>query len=586
VRLQRAVGNAQVQRMLARRAPAVGPEGGQVPAEVEDHIHAARCAGQALEGTVRRRMEDALGADLSGVRVHDDARADALSRSLGARAFTAGRDVFFARGEYAPASASGQRLIAHELAHVVQQSGAPVQRALTVGPAGDAHEREADAVAEAIVSGEAPHAVQGTRAAAGRVQRWDSPEHRWLGDESGGAGLRKGEYITLRCHDLDLPQRKQPPASWPEPWRTLFAGGDEKQRRVLEKGLTYGEIIALAGDFFPSFEALQVASLREIYLLIPVLYNGADTAAQEKITGGRYLALAAENEPHFTVTDEGKDNLHHWRVLHGRAIRAARAGDANLAWALNAFADHYLTDAFSGGHLRVPRSDLKRQGTLGNIESKILHDLDNKFGVDVRNAGGKTWTAHGDTFLHARGNEENKALAMQAVRLSRQDLADALERRGKYPEPTESTKYAVEAILPRVIDPAKDRWTGRVPEMVPTPHGPVMMASDYTRMRDHVIATEGPDAVMGWPSTDDRVMEWLELHGPAVMARQSSMEKLRLIRTLLAGEIFDDELARVHAILATIPGHDMPWVEAALTPIPRQLRQERFIKLYHALKRR
>src|SRR5215469_6750101 len=69
-------------------------------------------------------MELSLGADFSEVRVHSDALADRLSSSLSARAFTTGRDIFFRRGEYSPGLAGGQRLLAHELVHVVQQ-GAP-----------------------------------------------------------------------------------------------------------------------------------------------------------------------------------------------------------------------------------------------------------------------------------------------------------------------------------------------------------------------------------------------------------------------------------------------------------------------------
>jgi hypothetical protein len=69
-------------------------------------------------------MERALGADLSGVRIHADRRADELSRLLQARAFTTGQHVFFRRGAYDPVSSGGRALLAHELTHVVQQRGA------------------------------------------------------------------------------------------------------------------------------------------------------------------------------------------------------------------------------------------------------------------------------------------------------------------------------------------------------------------------------------------------------------------------------------------------------------------------------
>jgi hypothetical protein len=70
-------------------------------------------------------MERAFGgADFSGVKVHHDAGGDRLNRALNARAFTTGKDIFFRQGEYKPASQGGQELIAHELTHVVQQTGA------------------------------------------------------------------------------------------------------------------------------------------------------------------------------------------------------------------------------------------------------------------------------------------------------------------------------------------------------------------------------------------------------------------------------------------------------------------------------
>ncbi|HEX7243194.1 MAG TPA: DUF4157 domain-containing protein [Longimicrobiaceae bacterium] len=155
VRMQRTMGNAVVQRLLAARG-ADTAAGGPLGAEVEGEIHAARGGGSGLDTGTRAGMEEAFGADLSGVRVHADARADRLSRALSARAFTTGRDVFFRAGEYRPGTSSGKALLAHELTHVLQQGGAsaPVQRALEVGPADDPYEREAEGAARSVAAGE------------------------------------------------------------------------------------------------------------------------------------------------------------------------------------------------------------------------------------------------------------------------------------------------------------------------------------------------------------------------------------------------------------------------------------------------
>lgn len=84
--------------------------------------------GRPLSQRDRVSFEHHLGVDLSGVRVHDDAAADDAARAVGAVAYARGSDLVFRRGTFAPETASGRRLLAHELAHVVQQGAA-------VGPA-------------------------------------------------------------------------------------------------------------------------------------------------------------------------------------------------------------------------------------------------------------------------------------------------------------------------------------------------------------------------------------------------------------------------------------------------------------------
>ncbi|MDT9191782.1 MULTISPECIES: DUF4157 domain-containing protein [unclassified Limnospira] len=79
--------------------------------------------GEPLSTGVREPMESAFGLNLGRVRIHRDTESDRLSRSLNAKAFTTGRNIFFRQDTYAPHSYEGQKLLAHELTHVVQQSG-------------------------------------------------------------------------------------------------------------------------------------------------------------------------------------------------------------------------------------------------------------------------------------------------------------------------------------------------------------------------------------------------------------------------------------------------------------------------------
>jgi hypothetical protein len=134
---------------------------------------ALRRDGEPLAPDVRREMEVRFGRGFGDVRVHTDPEAGASALALGASAYTVGRDIVFSPGALSVTTAEGRRLLAHELAHVVQQKrggvsthGAP-QR---VAPASGEHEFHADRAADAAIHG---HAVGplGASPATGLVQR-------------------------------------------------------------------------------------------------------------------------------------------------------------------------------------------------------------------------------------------------------------------------------------------------------------------------------------------------------------------------------------------------------------------------------
>jgi len=153
VRAERQQAAAQIQRSLkawrqekeksegARQAPI--PEGG----------------GSPLAGHVRGKMEKQLGADLSGARIHTGGGSAQAAEGMGARAFTVGRDVHFGSGQFAPGTKEGDRLLAHELTHVVQGQRSGIQRKADGDEAVDGPEvshpeepaeQEADAVSEKV----------------------------------------------------------------------------------------------------------------------------------------------------------------------------------------------------------------------------------------------------------------------------------------------------------------------------------------------------------------------------------------------------------------------------------------------------
>jgi hypothetical protein len=142
------VGNHSFGNVLARDGAGI-MDTGVVHPEVQSTIDGTRGSGAGVDAGTQGRLGDSLG-DLSDVTIHTDDTADQLNRSVSARAFATGTDVYFSKGSYNPGSTDGDHLIAHELAHVVQQRGAANAGPLTVSEPGDALEREADDVAESI----------------------------------------------------------------------------------------------------------------------------------------------------------------------------------------------------------------------------------------------------------------------------------------------------------------------------------------------------------------------------------------------------------------------------------------------------
>ena len=109
--------------------------------------------GAALPAGMRAAMEGAFAADFSAVRVHTGPASDRVASGLGARALTAGRDIVFGPGAFRPHTPGGDRLLAHELAHVVQQAGG-LPRAAIDGGAVDPLEKAAETAADqAVTSG-------------------------------------------------------------------------------------------------------------------------------------------------------------------------------------------------------------------------------------------------------------------------------------------------------------------------------------------------------------------------------------------------------------------------------------------------
>jgi hypothetical protein len=137
-RLQRAINHQST----------LNPHHSEAPPIVQEVL---RSSGQPLDAATRAFMEPRFGHDFSQVRIHTDARAAESARAVNALAYTVGQDVVFAVNRYSPCTADGQKLLAHELVHTMQQTSGSVQCATGVSQLGHREEREADRVADQVM---------------------------------------------------------------------------------------------------------------------------------------------------------------------------------------------------------------------------------------------------------------------------------------------------------------------------------------------------------------------------------------------------------------------------------------------------
>lgn len=167
-------------RLSLRRSAANQEEPSSVPPIVHDVL---RSPGKPLDAATRTFFEPRFGYDFSRVRVHADPKAAESARTVNALAYTVGADVVFGEGLYAPGTAGGRRLMAHELTHVVQQRTATqvARSAVSISAPTDNAEREAESVARGLVEGQSLTAtrspLQMARADAGPQEEKGPSNH-------------------------------------------------------------------------------------------------------------------------------------------------------------------------------------------------------------------------------------------------------------------------------------------------------------------------------------------------------------------------------------------------------------------------
>jgi len=390
--------------------------------------------GPALDPAVREYMEPRFSHDFSRVRVHTDSRAAESARAVGAPAYTVGRDIVFGAGRYEPGTDHGRRLLAHELAHVVQQANsAAFSGVLAPAPvSGGTDEREAAAASEAVHDGFAASPLRFRAGSRPFLQRYEAGEHAQFGEagEALAALVAKRAFnykvkpgdtlaaIASKFH-ITLEDLRAANMSKLRTWKASsgtvsavqgFNAGDTvlippvlneavkdalkaKELTFIVSGVTldYGKGIAM-GDLFEAPEQMLSApdaKLKELSRLIQKDKSGpagvVTTKEWNAATGGQYLELAQKNEAHFAPSNSafvpasgsvGADHKSSWEKYHTLAIREAQAGNRDKALAINAFADHFLTDAFAAGHL------FNRRDLMNFFNSRLTVNPKGEFTAD------------------------------------------------------------------------------------------------------------------------------------------------------------------------------------------------------------
>jgi hypothetical protein len=387
----------------------------------------------------------------------------AKNRSIGAAAHTIGKHISL--GDNIKEDLSdphSMEVIAHEVAHAL---GTPGQRRHILDRAGDPGEHAAyDAgrqVRNFIQGGGQGAAPQTKPAHGGRagVHRFEAGEHADAVDNA--ATLLK-----------DAQQQGRQGAVQVDP----KVASNMTQKIKLANGVevTAGEITAMMGDFYgafdkdgkfnpaKSFEALNNADPAEMQVILKAIGKEKESVAQAKegkgefketdpgaledltkwrkqvtdadgtTTGFSMLELAKQNDSHFSKKDEtGTDNnMGAYTAFHKMAMEAAAKGDKNKALALEASAQHFLTDRFAGGHQFDKQGLMEASGKPGLLSqgvARIVHNKYNKEGVEVGNENGETWTALGDSHWSDKENEGNRFQTAKAVYSSYSELQTALD---------------------------------------------------------------------------------------------------------------------------------------------------------------
>lgn len=413
--------------------------------------------GHPLDVGIQETMATRFGQNFSDVRVHTDEQAAESAQAIQARAYTVGNDLVFGEGHYQPGTGEGQRLLAHELTHVMQQG-----------------------------------ATNHQTSSYGRVQRFEAPEHIDIGNAGEPIQIKLANGLELTYSEVSALI-----GDFYETTEMLDKADPTEVKRILQlvkqQRQPGGKVESRDVEF------QQATQAREKTVYDPI--TGKEKGKQGKLEPDSFFSLAKKNALHFAP-----ENLRTgWRQGHKEAVEnyARRFVEAQkqgkndeaaelrrLALLTDAGAAHFLEDAFSSGHILNPddvkkwmtkqwttNPDFKervikrlkeaaykdkwyapdatidksidavlRSVSVDDVSSaglKVIHDYLNRTGIEVINGRGDHWKAFGDYNLWK--SSDTLKFAGEAVALSKRQVLDALS--GKSINIDDVSKIVPEKVL-------------------------------------------------------------------------------------------------------------------------------------------
>ncbi|MCP4936303.1 MAG: DUF4157 domain-containing protein [bacterium] len=257
-------------------------------------IQSSLIGGSSLPASTRQRMEKSFSADFSNVRVHTGAAASSATGKLSAEAFANGRDIAFAPNKYRPGTKSGDHLIAHELAHVLQQrsgGGAVAQTKSTViSSTTDAAERAADAAADRVMSGKPAQLSLSGASTRGRIMR-----RARLG------AAAKSPVVSAPVSGIGATKAGPAPVLTPVMTSTLSPAGGKLTDSAARKSAPAGSEPAKSKSPDEAQTAVAEAGDSPATVMVAGAAAGGQTKAETKQTKGK---AGAEKKKEKKASDE------------------------------------------------------------------------------------------------------------------------------------------------------------------------------------------------------------------------------------------------------------------------------------------